>query len=120
MLLNSDLTVGSEVTAGQQIGTLGSEDAWIEIAVEARVNSRESHLLSFLQVASDEVLEEYKARGLGSVSDVIITKEERDSNPLACDRNSEAGWFTGSNNYQPDEAFMTEVFESSDHWFFFN
>ena len=68
----------------------------------------------------DEVFEEYRARGVNSVSDVIITKEERDANPIACDRNSEAGWFEGSYKYKPSEAFMTWVFESSDNWFFFD
>ena len=109
---------GSEVKAGQQIGTLGNEESYAEISVEARVSSREIHLMSFLQVATDEVFEEYRARGINSVSDVIISKEDRDANPIACDRNSEAGWFEGSYKYKPSETFMTWVFESSDNWVF--
>jgi hypothetical protein len=111
---------GSEVKAGQQIGTLGNEESWAEISVEARINSREIHLFSFLEVATEEVLEQYKERGVNMVSDVIITKEERDANPIGCDRNSEAGWFEGSYKYNASEAFMTWVFESSENWFFFN
>ncbi len=118
--LDPSLRNGSEVKAGQQIGTLGNEESYAEISVEARINSREIHLFSFLEVATDEVFEEYRARGVNSVSDVIITKEERDANPIACDRNSEAGWFAGSYKYKPSEAFMTWVFESSDNWFFFD
>ena len=111
---------GSEVKAGQQIGTLGNEESYAEISVEARINSRETHLMSFLEVATDEVFEEYKARGVNSLSDVIITKEERDARPYGCDRNSEAGWFDGSYNYNADIAFMTWVYESSEEWFFFD
>jgi hypothetical protein len=118
--LDPSLSDGSEVKAGQQIGTLGNEESYAEISVEARINSREIHLLSFLEVATDEVFEEYKERGVNAVSDVIITKEERDANPIACDRNSEAGWFEGSYKYKANEAFMTWVFESSDNWVFFD
>ena len=111
---------GSEVKAGQQIGTLGNEESYAEISVEARINSREIHLMSFLEVATDEVFDEYKARGVNSLSDVIITKEERDARPYGCDRNSEAGWFDGSYNYNADIDFMTWVYESSEEWFFFD
>ena len=118
--LDPNLRGGSPVKAGQQVGTLGNEESYAEISVEARVNSRQIHLLSFLQVATDEVFEEYKARGVNSVLDVIITREERDANPIACDRNSEAGWFEGSYKYKASEAFMTWAFESSDNWVFFD
>ncbi|MAT07746.1 MAG: hypothetical protein ACJ0A8_00790 [Dehalococcoidia bacterium] len=117
--LDPSLIFGSKVTAGQYIGHLNGV-AWAEIAVEVRVNSRESYLVSFLQVATDEVLSEYQARGLNSVSDVIVTKEERDANPLPCDRDSEAGWFEGSSKYKEDEAYMVWAFESDENWFFFD
>jgi hypothetical protein len=69
-------------------------------------------LISFLQVATDEVLQLYKDRGLTSVEDVIITKEERDANPLECERKTAAGWFKGSSKYQENIQFSTWVFES--------
>jgi len=118
--LDPSLVLGSEVKAGQYIGTLGSEENWVEIAVEVRINSVETEWVSFLQVATDEVLDQYKARGLNSVSDVIITKEERDANPIACDRNSDAGWFEGSSRYKENVDFSAWVFESTDNWFFFD
>ena len=52
-------------------------------------------LLSFFQIASDEVLQEYRARGINNASDVIVPREQRDANPLSCD-DSEAGWFIGN------------------------
>ncbi len=115
-----ELVLGSSVTAGQQIGTLGNEEAWGEIVAEVQLSRDSKILLSFLQVATDEVLQLYKDRGVTSVADVIITKEERDANPLACDRNSEAGWFAGSYKYQADMPYMIWAFESSDNWFFFD
>ena len=119
--LDPNLTEGTSVEAGQQIGTLGHEESWGEIAVEVRVNSQESHLISFLQVATDDVLAIYKERGVNTASDVIITKEQRDANPLSCD-DSEARWFEGSGrgDTDVDEQFIIWAFESSDNWFFFN
>ena len=50
---------------------------------------------------------------------MIITREERDAKPLACDQ-SEAGWFIGSSrSNKPDISFQKWVFESEDNWFFF-
>ena len=113
------LVEGSSVTAGQQIGTLGNEQAWGEIVAEVHFSRDSKALISFLQVATDEVLQLYKDRGLTSVEDVIITKEERDANPLACERETAAGWFKGSSNYQENIQFSIWVFESEDNWFFF-
>ena len=118
--LDPSLVLGTKVTAGQYIGHLGSEEAWVEIGVEVRVNSRESHLVSFIQIATDEVLSEYQSRGLNSSADVIVTKEDRDAKPLVCDRNSEAGWFEGGGSYKPTESFMIWQFESDENWFFFD
>lgn len=118
--MHPDLKEGSVVQAGQQVGTLGSEEAWGEIAVSAKIGPNDHRLVSFLQVATDDVLQEYTARGVGSSSDVIVTKEQRDSNPLACD-NSEAGWFIGTSRAgAEDVGFVTWVFESKDNWFFFD
>ena len=119
--LEPNLTEGTLVKAGQQIGTLGNEESWGEIAVEVRVTSRESHLISFLQVATDDVLGIYKNRGVDTASDVIVTKEQRDAYPVACE-DSEARFFEGSGRggARLDEQFMIWQFESSDNWFFFD
>jgi len=62
-----------------------------------------------------------KNPGVNTASDVIITKEQRDANPLSCD-DSEARWFEGSGrgDTDVDEQFIIWAFESSDNWFFFN
>ena len=117
--LDPNLKVGSTVKAGQQIGTLGDENSYGEIAVSARISKTKIHLISFLEVATDEIFNLYKSRGINSPEDVIITREERDAKPLACDQ-SEAGWFIGSSrSNKPDISFQKWVFESEDNWFFF-
>jgi hypothetical protein len=120
LALNPELNEGSLVQAGQQIATLGSEEAWGEIAVSAKLGPGEHRLLSFLEVATDEVWQEYKNRGVSATSDVIVTKEQRDANPMACD-DSEAGWFIGTTKSGTlDMQFTKWVFESTDNWFFFD
>jgi len=116
------LTEGTSVEAGQQIGTLGNQESWGEIGVEVRVSSREVYFISFLQVVTDQVLKEYIDRGLVSVSDVIITKEQRDKTPLSCggDAPPAARWFEGSSKYNPGDEFIIWQFESTDNWFFFD
>ena len=118
--LDSSLTEGSIVQAGQQLGTIGAEDTWGEIAVSAKIGKDDHRLLSFLQVASDDVLDEYQSRGISTASDVIVTKDQRDANPKACD-DTEAGWFIGSSRSGlTDTAFQKWVFESDENWFFFD
>ena len=118
--LDPKLTDGSSVQAGQQIGTIGEENTWGEIAVQVQVSVSEVYLISFLQVASDNVLQEYKSRGVKSAADVIVTREQRDANPLACD-DSEAGWFIGSGRQgtPEDMNYIVWAHESTDNWFFF-
>ncbi len=119
------LKEGSVVTAGQQIGTFGDENTWGEIAVEVQTkdeytNKATTYALSFLEVASDEVFQQFSERGVKSAADVINTKEYRDANPLACD-NSDAGWFIGSGRGgdKADPSFEKWQFESTDNWFYF-
>ena len=115
--LDPSLKEGSVVKAGQQIGTLGDEEAWGEIATSIKIGPGDHRLVSFLEVATDEVVKQYKARGFETPSDVIVTKEQRDANPLPCD-NSEAGWFFGSSKSGVEDIqFSTWVFESTDNWF---
>ena len=118
-----DLVVGSSVEAGQQIATQATDEDWGEIAVEVRINSRESHLVSFLQVASDEVLQLYRDRNVTSASDVIVPREQRDATPLACggkDAPMASRWFEGSARYKPNIEFIIWQAESTDNWFFFD
>jgi len=42
-------------------------------------------LISYFDVMTDSVFQNYQARGLTSRNDVIISKEARDGDPLTCD-----------------------------------
>lgn len=118
--LDPSLTEGAIIQAGQQIGTLGAEDTWGEIAVSAKIGKDDHRLLSFLQVASDDVLSEYQSRGISTASDVIVTRDQRDADPRPCD-DTEAGWFIGSSRSGvTNTSFQKWVFESDDNWFFFD
>ena len=119
--LDPTLKDGASVQAGQQIGTVGDEEAWGEIVVEVRINEDKLHLISFLQVATDRVFQEYKDRGVKTRLDATITREYRDANPLACD-DSPAGWFAGSGRGEDpgNDQFQVWQFESTDNWVFFN
>ena len=113
------LKEGSEVKAGQQIGTFGDENTWGEIAVEVQVKNGKTYAPSFLEVSSEEVFKQFENKGVNSFSDVIIPREYRDANPLACD-NTDAGWFIGSGRSGvSDRNFERWQFESGDNWFFF-
>jgi len=77
------LNVGDMVDAGQELGTHIGFQTMSDIAV--RVNTPNgSKLLSYFEVIDDNVFSEYQIRGLNSRDDVIITKDERDADPLSC------------------------------------
>ncbi|MBN2199217.1 MAG: hypothetical protein JW747_05135 [Candidatus Aminicenantes bacterium] len=75
----SSVKVGDSVAAGQQIGTHVGSQTYSDIAVrEGR------RLLSYFNVMTDAVFQKYRERGVGSKSDLIISKAERDADPLTC------------------------------------
>jgi hypothetical protein len=116
---------GSKVEAGQNIGTIGSEDSHGEISVEIGTSDMRSMMqgrdmesmmsdpsmmqkmfeirdqmndrgiLSFFDVIDENVFSEYKDKGAVSRSEFIISKQERDENTLNCDENTEEGRFVG-------------------------
>ena len=88
--LASGLSEGSKVNAGQYLGIVGDENAHGEIGLRANT----LQLFSIFEVMSKEVLDEYLALGL-DLEEVIISKEERDANPLNCDYSTEEGRFVG-------------------------
>ncbi len=73
---------GSSLKAGQQIGVIGQYQN-TDIAIESR-SVFATEFFSYFEVMSDSVFEKYKARGVNDKSELIITKEYRDANPLKC------------------------------------
>ncbi len=83
MTLDDLLTVGDAVSAGQLIGHHASENTMSDIAIQVLTPSG-SKLVSYFEAITEEVFQEYQKRGIESRQDMIISKEERDQDPLTC------------------------------------
>ena len=80
--LTNPLNVGDLVTAGQQLGTQAHTGSDIAVGVNTPNGWK---LVSYFDVMTDSVFQDYQARGLSSRDDAIISKEARDADPLTCD-----------------------------------
>ncbi|HPO14564.1 MAG TPA: hypothetical protein PLI09_14065 [Candidatus Hydrogenedentes bacterium] len=74
------LEVNSHVEAGECIGTHIGNETFCDISI-----IYQGHLRSFFELITDDVLQEYLDRGASWRYDFIITKGERDADPLTCD-----------------------------------
>jgi len=91
---------GLQVSAGQHIGyaclrysnTVTKLSA-INIDVEVNTCPSGTKKLSYFDVITDNVFQAYKDRGATSQDEFIISKEERDKDPLTCVYNSEIGYY---------------------------
>ncbi|MEK7595329.1 MAG: hypothetical protein AAB443_01905 [Patescibacteria group bacterium] len=94
------LKQGSQVKAGQKIGVISTYQN-TDIAISAGFLNRT--FISYFQVMPDSIFAKYQTRGVGSRNEFIITKEERNSNPLTC----KGEQFVGrQNNPERDEDFV--------------
>ena len=81
--LTNPLNVGDNVTAGQELGTHAYHGS--DIAIGINTPGGGWKLVSYFNVMTDSLFQDYQDRGIASRSDLIITEEERDANPLTCD-----------------------------------
>ena len=78
------LFVGDTVWADQQIGTSQKEDGTVtDMVVGLHVPAGYKYI-SFFQAITDDVFHRYELRGASSRDEFIITKEDRDADPLTC------------------------------------
>jgi hypothetical protein len=89
-LAASEYVPGYKVHAGQQIGyarlyyeDLAEYATCFDIAVRASTPSG-TRLVSFFDVMSDSLFNDYELRGIHQRKEFIISKEERDADPLEC------------------------------------
>ena len=75
----SSIKAGQSVAAGQQIGTHIGSQTWSDIAVWEG-----ERLLSYFNVMTDAVFQNYRNRGVGARADLIISRAARDAAPLTC------------------------------------
>ncbi len=97
--LAAPLNPGDVVTAGQQLGTHSEAVQASDILVGVHT-PHGLKLVSYFDVMTDSLFADYQARGMSSRSDAIISREERDADPLVCDDSEFAdsgnleGWVT--------------------------
>lgn len=83
LIPGTTLRVGDMITAGQLLGTHYGTNTDADVAVS--VNSTEGHrLVSWFEVITDGVFDEFRAAGIGSRDDMIISRGARDADPLSC------------------------------------
>jgi len=91
---------GAKVTAGDRIGSVLP---WQETSVAVQVVTLGGQqLISYFDVADNNVMANYMDQGAGGTEDLIITREYRDTHPLECE---------GS-------AFKEKDNLTGDHWLF--
>ncbi len=80
------LQVGDEVVAGRLLGYPADyENTTIADTAVGVVGPDGYRLVSFFQVMHDSLFQKYKARGIASRDEMVISKEARDADPLTCD-----------------------------------
>ncbi len=77
------LAIGVTVTAGQEIGAHIGQQTMSDIAVSVNTPGGWK-LISYFDVLTDEGFAPFRQRGVPSREAAIITREERDANPLSC------------------------------------
>lgn len=80
--LSDGVKKGSAVKAGQKIGVI-SKNQNTDIAI-SKGSMFGQNFISYFDVMPDSIFKSYQDRGAKSRADFIISKEERDAKPLAC------------------------------------
>ena len=81
--VDSGIVKGQWIHAGDHIGKHASSSTISDIAV-TYLGKENGHLVSFFEAITDSVFELYHARGVPSRQAAIISKEERDADPVPC------------------------------------
>jgi hypothetical protein len=74
---------GTWVQSGDHLGKHASQQTMSDIALSLGA-AEHGGQISYFDVMTDEVFAEYQARGIASREAAIITKEERDADPIVC------------------------------------
>jgi hypothetical protein len=94
--LHNPLNVGDMVTAGQELGT-SEKTSGTASDLAVWVNTPSGYkLVSYFDVMTDILFQDYQALGMSSRNFGIISEAERDADPLTCD----GGKFTNSGNLE--------------------
>jgi hypothetical protein len=78
------LAIGQRVAAGAPLGLHVGAQTGSDIAI-AVATAGGRRLVSYVEVMTDAVWASYVQRGIEARKDLVITREERDADPLTCD-----------------------------------
>jgi hypothetical protein len=81
--LDPGIVTDGWLDAGDHIGKHASNNTSSDIAVMFG-SKEEGTLVSYFETMTDAVFDEYNARGVSSRAAAIITKQERDADPITC------------------------------------
>lgn len=79
--LRDGIKVGSKVKAGEHLGNHVGNQTWSDIAVHYGTEHNYT-LYSYIDFLSDDIFAKFRARGIESREELIITKDQRDADPL--------------------------------------
>ena len=82
--LSKQRNLDEQVMAGELLGTHIGLETWSDISVIVNDPTRQGRMVSYFDVMTDAVFNEYRNRGVNSREDLIIPKTVRDANPLTC------------------------------------
>jgi hypothetical protein len=82
--LSKPLQVGDRLTSGQAIGTHVGPETSSDVAVSI-IEPKAFRLVSYFDAMTDDLFARYAARGVPARSSMVITREQRDADPISCD-----------------------------------
>jgi hypothetical protein len=76
--------VGDKVVSGEQLGTHIGSQTMSDISVIVNDPTKQGRMISYFEVITDAIFNEYSTSGVSNREDMIISKTTRDANPLSC------------------------------------
>jgi hypothetical protein len=76
--------IDEKVVAGEQLGTHIGSQTMSDISVIVNDPTKQGRMISYFEVITNAVFNEYSNRGVSTRADMIITKTTRDADPLTC------------------------------------
>ena len=85
VVLSQPLSAGDEVAVDQQLGHHVGNQTFSDIAVAVTDPAGQRRLLSYFDFMTDAAFAAYQERGVAERGDLIISRADRDADPLECD-----------------------------------
>lgn len=76
--------LGDKVVVGEQLGTHIGSQTTSDISIIVNDPTRQGKMISFFEVMTNELFNQYFNRGVSKREDMIISQTIRDANPILC------------------------------------